>query len=556
MSTGHLNHSWGKTIIDQLVKQGVTYFCYAPGFRTTPIALGIAENHAAKKFVHFDERGAAFHALGYAKATGKPAAVIVTSGTAVGNLMPAVMQAWAAHVPMILITCDRPIELRDTMANQTADNIKIFGEYVRTSFDLPSPNASSPQQFLATTIAQAVLRSTYPLAGPVQLNCPFPEPFFEEKKAKALDLPVIEYSLPLLSLSEELSEKWALELQEIEKGVIVLGEDGGCKNIKILAEKLGWPIFPDLLSNYRQSGDERIIPYYHHILKTFPDSEADAVLYFGNACVSKVILQWISKQKKLIHITPHYKRCDPLHAVSHRIICDPSQFCEKVATRMVKKKNEWLPYWIGLGKNASPSIETKILSEPAVPTILEKIITPRIALFLGNGMPVRDAEMFFFPDKPCGPIFGNRGLSGIDGNIATIAGIAEKYPVIGVIGDQAVLHDLNSLVQLKKTKYPVKLIAINNGGGGIFSFVSVHDRKDVLDSYFAGAHTMTFEKAADFFELPYALAKTDLDLLTALEGTEPCFIEVRTDREENLLLHQEIDQQIKNALCSSFSMVS
>ncbi len=144
MNRGSLNEAWGQTLIHQLILQGVDYFCHAPGFRSTPLALAIAHHEKAKTFVHFDERGAAFHALGYAKATNKPAAVIVTSGTALGNLMPAVMEAWAANVPLLLLTCDRPAELRDTMANQTGDQVKIFGDYVRYFFDLPSPSDSLP----------------------------------------------------------------------------------------------------------------------------------------------------------------------------------------------------------------------------------------------------------------------------------------------------------------------------------------------------------------------------------------------------------------------------
>ena len=555
MNTGSYTHSWAMTIVDQLIKQGVTYFCYAPGSRSTPLALALAENESAEKFIHFDERGLAFHALGHAKATKKPVAIIVTSGTAVGNLMPAVMEASFANIPLLLLTCDRPMELRDVMANQTADQMKFFGEYVRTCFEFLCPEIGM-ENYLATTIAQAVLTSCYPLPGPVHLNCPFREPFFDEKKGKVFDVATPKLSLPKLSLSEEMAKKWAQDLEGIEKGVIVLGGNVGTKSAHFLSKKLGWPIFADIASSNREKGNERGIPYYHHILKTLPDLDVDAVLYFGDACVSKVLLQWISRQKKVIHVSPYHKRWDPLHAVTHRVISNLEEFCEKVSFYAQKRGNGWFEHWENLGEKASPVIETSQLTEPAIIKMLEKSVTPATAVFFGNSMPIRDAEMFFFPSQGCGPIFANRGLSGIDGNIATIAGIAQNYPLIAILGDQTFLHDLNSLGQLHKTSYPVKLIVINNGGGGIFSFLPIQSRKEVLDTYFAAAHEMTFEKAAEFFDIPYQLILTDRELEKAFSTIGPSLIEVRTIREENRALHDQIDTQIQRNLCSCFSMVS
>ncbi len=552
MQIGQLNSTWGKTVVDQLVRQGVTYFCQSPGFRSTPLSMAIAENKEVTTFVHFDERGSAFHALGYAKAAGKPAAVIVTSGTAVGNLMPAVMEAWAAHIPLILLTCDRPSQLRDTMANQTCDQLKIFGDYVNYFFDLPSPSTTVPENFLSTTIAQLVSRSQYPLKGPVQLNCPYPEPFFDEIPAKPLLCRPTAYTLPELTLNKDVLEHWAETLSMIENGVIVIGSNGGCPAVDRLSEKLGWPIFADINSSFRHVASDRSIPYYHHIVKSLPDLKADAVLHFGDAFVSKFLLQWIGKQNRVIHVANHSKRCDPLHCVTDRIVCDPQFFCSEISARLTENKS-WFQYWEELSQLATPTFENKNLTEPGVIKELEKVNS---ALFIASSMPIRDAEMFFFPKAPTGPIFSNRGLSGIDGNIATCAGIAHQMPLIALVGDQTLLHDLNSLAQLKKTKHPVKLIVINNGGGGIFSFVAIGERKDLLDTYFAAAHDIHFEKAAELFGLPYANPKTTDELAQLLKAEGSCFIEIFTNREENLNLHKQIDQQIKNSLCSYFSTAS
>lgn len=553
MQTGQLNSNWGKTIVDQLVKLGVDYFCLSPGFRSTPLAIAIAENSEVTPFIHFDERGSAFHALGYAKASGKPAAVIVTSGTALGNLMPAVMEAWAAHIPLILLTCDRPAELRDTMANQTCDQIKIFGDYLNYFFDLPSPNTSLPENFLSTTIAQAVSQALYPIKGPVQLNCPFPEPFFDEQPSTATPLPPTSYTLPEYALSKRDCDAWAERLSQIENGVIVLGTGGGCPSAELLSEKLGWPILADINSSYRNLACPRSIAYYHHILKTLPDLKADAILHFGDRFVSKFLLQWIGSHKKVIQVAKHSKRCDPLHRVSDRIVADPELFCCEIVERLEKRETSWFSHWQELSKLAAPDIEDELLTEPGVIGVLEK---QNSALFIANSMPIRDADMFFFPKSPRRPIFANRGLSGIDGNIATCAGIAHHMPLTALVGDQTLLHDLNSLAQLKKTKHPVKLIVINNGGGGIFSFVAIGERKDLLDTYFAGAHQMRFEKAAELFDFPYHNPKTTAELNNLLEKEGSCMIEVHTNREANLLLHKKIDQQVKISLCSSFSTAS
>ncbi len=531
-------------MIDQLIQQGVDYFCLSPGFRTTPLALAIASDPRIKCFVHFDERGLGFHALGYAKASGKPAAVVVTSGTAVGNLMPAVMEASASHTPMILLTCDRPAELRDTMANQTCDQVKCFGNYVRYFFDFPSPSDTLPLEFLATTIGQGVYRSHTPLRGPVHFNCPFPEPFVDEEMPSP---PAPKYSLPIFTCE---GEKWADECNKIRKGAIVIGADGGSAQVKNLAQKLGWPILCDILSSYRHMAEDETVCYAHHFLKSVSEFKADAILYLGNALVSKTLLQWMKNHPRVIHVTDHPNRCDPLHCVTDRITCPPALFCEQVEKHVEKRESNWAAHWQTLHMELPTFNST--LTEPGVIKVIEEIAKSKTALFFGNSMPIRDADMFFYPKHTCGPIFANRGLSGIDGNLATCAGIAQVMPVIAVVGDQTFLHDLNSLAQFKKTSYPIKLIVINNGGGGIFSFVAKNVPKEILDSHFAAKHELQFEEAARLFNIPYDNVTTVDALKEQLSSQGSCFIEVITNREENHKLHQTIEE----GLCFSCSTVS
>jgi 2-succinyl-5-enolpyruvyl-6-hydroxy-3-cyclohexene-1-carboxylate synthase len=556
MNQGTLNTQWGKILIDQLIRHGVDTFCLSPGFRSTPLALAAAYHPKAKTVVHYDERGASFYALGYAKATKKPVAIIVTSGTAVGNLMPAVMEAWAANIPLILLTSDRPAELLDTQANQTADQIKIFGDYVRYAFHFPSPSAEVSPNFIATTVAQAVLQTGFPLPGPVQLNCPFPEPFFSEEPELSTEVDKVDVELPHVQLEEKYARQWAETLNRSSSGAIVVGANGGTKEIAQLAEKLGWPILADTISGMRELAHPQTIPYYHHLLKTCPDLSVSTVLYFGDALVSKNLLKWISERDRLIHISGYAKRCDPHHAVKERVICSAKTFCNALAPHVEKRLNPLFKEWRALAEKIAFSLPGNPLTEPAVTNILEKHAQPGQALFFGNSMPVRDAEFFFFPKKPCGPLFANRGLSGIDGNIATLCGIAQQMPVCAVIGDQTLLHDLNSLALMKKTGHPVQLIVINNQGGGIFSFVAIGKKKEVLDPYFAAKHTLTFEKSAEAFGIPYHKVTERENLEKLLHTTQTCIIEVPTNREENFQLHQQIDKEIQECLASSFSTVS
>lgn len=546
---GTWNDIWGKTIIDGLISQGVTYFCLSPGLRCTPLTLAIAENKEAEVFVHFDERGSGFHALGYAKATKKPAALITTSGSAVGNLMPSVMEAFSDHIPLILLTADRPLVLQDTMANQACDQIKIFGSYVRYFFDCPEPGEHMPGNFLRRAIARAVAQSKYPIAGPVQINCRFSEPLFSTSSSMATQSKQIEYFYPEITL--ESPKKWADAMQGIEKGVIILGKGANAPTAQKLAMKLGWPILADLLSSFREKPCKESISHYHYIVKFLSNQLIpEVILHMGNSCISKPVIEWMKKGSRLIHVSRHSISFDPMHCVTDQIICTPEKFCEQIDPFLEKKQSGWLPHWKKLEKIAKDAIDFPSYSEHGLIQFLKETISETSALFFGNSMPCRYGDLLFFPKYSCGPIFANRGLSGIDGNIATIAGIAQTMPITAVIGDQTALYDINSLAQLSKVKHPVRLYIINNGGGGIFSIVSVKEKKEYIDTYFAAEHDRSFAMAASMFDLSYTHAKNAQDFKAG-----STVIEITTNRYENAMLHEQIDHQVKEALESVFEVI-
>ncbi len=543
-----MSAAWAKQMIDHLVELGVSYFCLSPGSRSTPLAVAIAEHPLAEALVHFDERGMAFHALGYAKASKSPAAILVTSGTAVGNLFPAIMEASLSQIPLIVLTADRPPELRDCGSNQTADQVKIFQDYVRWQVDLPCPDPHLPAGYLSSTLAYAIHRATATPKGPVHLNCMFREPFFSPSSTESRILEPTHYEQAQMHLPPNSISSWAKRLSSIQKGVIVIGalDAPSLEPIYALAEKLQWPILADILSGARsQPLSRQGIAYYDLILKTRPEIKPDAILHFGDRLVSKTLLEWMAQANPSLYalVAGHPFRHDPKHQITHRLACDPLAFSQALLPLLEEFSREdcsWSKEWRSHADRIETALERQFPPQPSEPGVVRFIqahLPSDWALFLANSMPVRDADALFFPNRHMGPVFSNRGISGIDGNIATAAGIARgcRRPTLALLGDQTFLHDLNSLAQLKKGEYPVILLIFNNGGGGIFSFLPIAQKTTIVEEYFAAAHSLTFESAARLFDIPYSRNWEEL-----FKERRSCLFEVITDREENYQLHQEM----------------
>jgi 2-succinyl-5-enolpyruvyl-6-hydroxy-3-cyclohexene-1-carboxylate synthase len=550
-----MNERFAKLILDHLIERGVRRFCIAPGSRSTPLVHAIAKDERADAFVHFDERGCAYHAFGFAKGSKDPAVVVVTSGTAVGNLLPAIMEAHEERIPLIIITADRPPELRDAGANQTTPQVKIFSDFVRWQVDLPCPDSAIPESYIGSSIAQAIYKATRTPQGPVHINCMFREPFFTGEDLTHQQS--THYEQIHSTLSVHAVEQWAKALNTAEKGVIIAGSlqtTRPLKSIIQLAEHLHWPILPDVLSGFRSEGFlHNAIPYYDAILKIIPDLNPDFILHVGDRIVSTTLSRWLAKStpKTYLMVADHPNRHDPNHKLTHRIESDPTLFCEQLLP-FVARKSSWLDTW----KTASDTIENHIdhaaggLTEPGLMRFLHHHLPPHFGLFLANSMPIRDADQFFFPRFFRGPIFGKRGVSGIDGNIATAIGLAEgaQRPILAVLGDLTALHDLNSLAQLIKAKHPVIFLIINNRGGGIFEFLPIAEKKEIFEEFFAGAHPFNFEYAAKMFHIPHAPLKDFSTLSKALKEEKSCILEMTTDRTQNVLLHHSIIEVLKHHL--------
>lgn len=555
--------SWAALLIDQLVKQGVTHFFLSPGSRSTPLALAIAAHSQAETMIHFDERGTAFYALGYAKASGKPAAVVVTTGTAAGNLLPAIMEAAQSFIPLLFLTADRPPELRDCGANQTIDQVKIFAPFVRWQCDLPCPDPHLSERYLRSTIAQACFRATESPQGPVHLNCMFREPLTSHLSSPYEIEPSL-YEKTEKYPTQEVLEKWASLFNGSEKGIILLGSlphGLSLEPIYALANQLKWPVFCDILSNSRSHRENSpLIPFYDLIVRNLSNHSPEIVLHLGERLVSKTVQEWLAKETPphYFSVSDHPFRQDPKHLVTHRLTCSPLLFSKQLLHFLsMRSSSEWLTLWHNYSNQISLHLEewkkeASSLTEPEIALSLEKV-PDSWAIFLANSMPIRDADLFLFPQKNLAPCYSNRGVSGIDGNIATAIGIAKgaQRALVAVLGDLTTLHDLNSFALLKKASHPVIFIIVNNNGGAIFSFLPGINNHECFEDYFAHPHGLSFEKIAAFFEISYHHPLHQKEYFSTLhsciEKGKSSIIEVITDRQANWNLHQTL---YKANLCS------
>jgi 2-succinyl-5-enolpyruvyl-6-hydroxy-3-cyclohexene-1-carboxylate synthase len=499
--------SW---IIDQLVQQGVEHFCIAPGSRSTPLVSAAAAHKKAKIHVHYDERGLGFYALGLAKAFAKPAAVIVTSGTSLGNLLPSVMEAHHSATPLILLTADRPAELRDCGANQATDQVKIFQSFVRRQIDLP---VELNEPYFRSVLAESYFYACQNPPGPVHINCPFRDPLYQPN-VKIEEGKKIQLQFPKHKVEPVRSPH--------SKGLILIGKlpnPNDIHPILKLGATLQWPICADILSNARSFPTKEQVRYFDWIEKPTPE----LVLHFGERMTSKRILDFLKTiQTEILHISPYPFLQDPARILTGRIQADIAEFCN-----VFEAKKD--PNWLGLWKSVEPTFEEEgVFTEAHAMRQLSQILPEKFGVFLGNGMPIRDGDHFLFPKK-CAGFFANRGLSGIDGNIATIAALAEAMPILGVIGDQTALYDLNSIPLLKKTKHPVILLISNNFGGGIFHHLPVAESPH-FETLWAAAHNTRFDAAAKMFNIPYF----SFDAIESVfQQEQSAIVELITDRVAN-----------------------
>ena len=583
MSTARLNTRWAGLLVEELIRCGVRRFFVAPGSRSTPLVAAVARHERAQATLHYDERASAFAALGYGRATGRPAGWITTSGTAVANGLPAAVEAHTDGVPILLLTADRPPEKRDTGANQTIDQPGIFGKYTRWAVDLPAPTDEIAPEMLLTTADQAVHFARRSPPGPVHLNCMFRKPLDpprreDEKTRQEADAPARRrrgdrpYTRRPVAVPAAPPDR--------------LDAEADAHAAVRLAEALGWPLAPDATSRLRLAADGPIVPYVDQLLVSDAFREAcapEAVIHLGGRTVSKRLRLMLEEHRPAPYVVarPDARRLDPDHRVTDHVETTVAPFCDGLVERLDAPgpRDGDESQWQRANEAAARTLDAfaagaDAVSEPLVARLVSRHRPPGGALVLGSSMPVRDFNRYARPgpdadgfagadslsDAPLTPVFANRGASGIDGTVATAAGVCtgrseaapdgEERPVTLLIGDLALLHDLGALALLRDR--PVTVVAVNNGGGGIFHFLPIAERPDVFEPHFTTPHDRSFEEAAAMFDLPYDRPATPEAFAAAYRERSrsgaPALIEVRTDRRENRALHERLDTRVAEAV--------
>lgn len=576
----NINTLWAQLIVEELVRNGVEYFCISSGSRSSPLTMAVANNAKACALIHFDERASAYRALGIISATNKPVAVITTSGTAAANLFPAVIETSKKKAPMIVLTADRPPELRWTGAHQTIDQTKIYGEYVRMFFDMPTPTTDIAPEFVLTTVDQAIARAQGNPGGPVHLNCMFREPLAPIKSGNIPTAylrnisawqkggsPYTTYVKTQPQLNTIDVNAIASTLKSIKNGIIVVGKLSNTKESKSvvqLAQKLQWPVFADITSGLHL-GNNEAIHYFDQILlsdKWRKANKPDGVLHLGGRITSKRWYEFMEEvqPKHYIMALNHLLRNDPLHNVTTRIQCSIATLTQALSKKLPKRlSNPKLSQLNTLNEVVHQSVNTfaqkqTSLNEPLVARLITQNITSSSGLFISSSMPIRDVDMYADPYQRSVPIGSNRGASGIDGVIATAAGFSTglNKPITLLIGDLAFLYDLNALAMVQSLKNPMTIVVLNNNGGGIFSFLPIQKIGKSFEQYFGTPHHCHFDEAANLFNLNYCRPQTPGEFTQsysiALKSNTSTIIEVQTDRNENLKVHNQLQTLIKNNL--------
>jgi 2-succinyl-5-enolpyruvyl-6-hydroxy-3-cyclohexene-1-carboxylate synthase len=571
----NINSLWGSLIVEELVRHGIDYFCLSPGSRSTPLVVAVASHPAVKAHVHFDERGTAYRAVGYMRATGKPAVIICTSGTAAANFFPAVVEASAHSLPLIVLTADRPAELRNRGANQMINQLKLYGSYAKYFVDLPCPDVTVPAEQLLNTVDQLVHAATSSPGGPVQLNCPHREPL--EPSPDGVDytsyltsiadwrqntMPYSEYARVSIS-AEHQFERIANSVQQSTRGLIVAGrltrrEDRVA--VISLGQKLNWPIFADIQSGISMTGHHHIISHYDLMLTSKELSKQlhpDVVIQCGDRITSKRLPNLIKESAPSEHVvvTGSSNRYDPVETVSLQLESSVSQFCAALEQSSHPAKESAL---LSVAQSASSAIAGTIdealsrcqhMTEAAAVASVLDHLPQNHGLFVASSMPIRLADMLAGNLGRMIDVASNRGASGIDGTVASAVGYGEGLglPVTLLIGDLALLHDLNSLAILKTARVPIIIVVLNNSGGGIFGHLPIRNHPELLDKYFVATHDWKFEQAAGMFGISYRSAtevrKVEAAYIELCATGKSALIEVTIDRTQNQVFHDSLLQK-------------
>ena len=550
---GSENFTWASHLIHGLTAGGVTHAVISPGSRSTPLALACLQHSDLKTWVQVDERSAAFFALGLAKVCRQPVILVCTSGSAPANWYPAVIEADMGAVPLILLSADRPAELRNCGANQSIDQMHLFGSHVRAFHELPAADVRPEMlKYLRTLSAQVADQCRWPLPGPVHVNVPLREPLVPATPlVSAKILPPVMSSHPLLSLPAEDTANLARELAG-RKGLIVCG--GGDHGpdfpaaVTALASKLACPVLADPLSGLRFGCHERTSVFcrYDAFLRrsnALENLRPDWVLRFGSMPVSRTLQQFLSALPEIpqLVVDANGRWPDPLHQATRLLRTDPTILCSQLAAVVEPAApTSWLPTFHAEEQRAGSLAQRGAPLEAAIVHTIVDLLPDGGILFSGNSMAIRDLDAYSGSGNKSLRIIGNRGASGIDGNVSTTAGLAagSKQPVVALLGDLAFYHDMNGLLAARGLD--VVFVVLNNGGGGIFEYLPQSQLEEFERAWLTPLE-LDFSHATKMYGLSYQKISLGADFPAALESSlagGAHLIEVMIEREISVARHQ------------------
>lgn len=551
-----------KHMLGALVAQGVTDFVVSPGSRSTPVALLLAElaanKQAVKVLVDVDERSAGFLALGIAKNTKKPVVLLATSGTATANYLPAVAEASISHIPLIILTTDRPTELQGIGAPQTINQNQLYGShakhFIQLDLQLQHPDNT---EYIDYRMQQVVYLASKAPAGVIQVNLPLRKPL----------MPALQTRWPQILPQRFLTGKKMLTIADVtdlikvltqQKVLILVGPDEEQLNRDLLlklSEKYQIPVIADALSSVRPGTN--VINGIDVLLEAdvIPkDLIPDVTFRFGATPVSARVLPWLKQNDvKVYQIGENFVGKDHSRFAQISVDVDSNQLLAQLLAQpstLTKTENAYLAGWLALSDNFKKLVtQNTVLTEPTIAQAM-KNLPSKAQLFVANSMPIRDIDNYLWPENEL-KIIGNRGANGIDGTISSAVGIATNgQPTYLLIGDLTLFHDMNGLKLVDLLGINLTIIVINNNGGGIFSFLPQAQAKDYFNELFGTPLNLEIAKIAQLYAGEYKCISTLPSLTAELQKVPKGLklIEIVSQRDKNVLVHQALVTKIKQEL--------
>ncbi|MEM9955022.1 MAG: 2-succinyl-5-enolpyruvyl-6-hydroxy-3-cyclohexene-1-carboxylic-acid synthase [Chloroflexota bacterium] len=570
------NTLWGQIFVDELARSGLKAVCAAPGSRHTPLMLAFAKHPDITVYSHLDERSASFFALGLALASDAPVALVCSSGTAGANMYPAIIEAHQSRVPLIVLTADRPHELRHSGANQTIDQIKMFGDFVLWFVDMQLPEANPPAiaiRNLRTTANRAYATANGLRKGVVHLNFPFRKPLeptpiegdmveFEQNNSKYPHT-IIHRNRGYPSHTYPIESKVSyLEAFQNPKGIVIAGINAehdtffDTEKIEEYAEIIKYPFFADPVSGSRFGSRDAIGGYETFLRYTESIKKPEVIVRFGDVPLSKWLNNFIEscELKYYIHFSASGEWSDDSHLVTHVIRPEFGTNMIKPITRPSVLSTQYSALENTTWNTIDHEIETGAYFDGAVVYDVVDLIPDESTLFVGNSLPVRHLDQFGKPQQKRIYTYANRGASGIDGNISTALGAGVARPdksLVAIFGDITFYHDMNGLLAVHRCGVPITIVLINNDGGGIFNRLPIRDYDPEFTEYFITPHGLDFSHSAKLYGLDYVQinaregqreARTQFrEVFSAVVGSQQStIIEVCTDSKFDEARRQDI----------------